>query len=1098
MRACRALILIIACTGASHGAAPGADTLALENGLIGVRLANEGGAFREVWSAGTGAQHRIVAVSGSESRAPLAMWNGGGMTPLRWTSAHLTRERGSRALVLGGAWPGGECTETIRLKEGSRFASVSLRCSVDTALPVSALLSTYAFSPDGRARSAYGRPEFVFAPLLEPAPGEVIADHVFRAPAFIFQQEGAAFAVVPDVRSIDGRDRPITSGGELRAMADDRPFVSFGLMNWKRTKEHVYYTRADSMVVRIPLGTVAYSYFVYANDSARSREAYRDIVRFHWSTFGRGNLLSGRSPQSEPFASYVHTAWNRYVPQVALDTVYRGTPVTLLRQARLAWSNHLHPAADNDCWFNTWFNALRTAYGMRLSGDASGDTALSARAERVLNLVLRAPRSGGLLPTIFYEDSAGGHWVNDQAWGGIEGGKLLPMFHNAWTGCWLLRWADLVPSRRNEILACASGIASFLTAHQRSSGVIPSWYDPATGVPSPVMRDENAETAGGALFLARYAQATGDSAAGGAARRAMDYVFRDIVPQEKWFDFETFFSCSPKPVGFYDTVTAQYAQNTLSMEMAAEACEALYDLTGNRDYVERGSAILDYLCFYQQAWSPRWLSRELLGGFGVQNTDAEWSDARQGYCAVTLMDYYRLTGKREYFERGVAALRAMFSLFESPASPRTAENYGHSGGDNPAGVTGLHWGTGSSVVSIELVRARYGGAWIDVAGAWGAGIDGCTIPGVSCRADTVLFTLLDDVGDGRTIRVRFGGTAGRSYAVSANGGRGRVYTSAELERGIDVAAIPRADVERRLWAAVLIVRGSVTGSGATWGVYTKGERDTGYTRRVGALSFGLALFDNGRTRRYYIAGGNGVLRSTDGGNHWRILTSWRTEEILCVIPDPVDSAVIYVATPFGVFRSDDDGATWEKKMRGIPTWYVQRIIMDAGDRKTLYAATGTDVFRSTDRGEHWRPLHCGLRDVLAEVQDPVRPEVLLAAGEGSGIRRTTDGGRSWHPVSGPDSATIYTFRWSPADSSCYAAGWMTGLWRSTDLGATWRQVWDAPGIEAVYSIFVYPDDPDHLLVGTVGSGIFESADGGATWRSAGLPGTQVKQIEVYP
>ncbi|HTR98255.1 MAG TPA: hypothetical protein VML00_00815 [Bacteroidota bacterium] len=1093
-----ALILLVASATTVSAAPAPADSLALENGLIGVRLVNDTGGYRETWFAGAPGRRRELARSGSESRTPLALWARGGMTPVRWTRARLDAERGNRALVIEGALPGVRCTETIRLEEGSRFASVSVRCSVDTPLSLGALLSTYAFSPDGRPRSAYGRPDFVFTPLLEPAQGEVIGDHVFRAPAFILQQEGAAFALVPDIRSIDGRNRPVQSGADLRTVAESRPIVSFGLMDYTRTKEHVYYRRADTTVVTVGPGTLGYSYYIYANDSARRGEAYRDVVRLQWSAFGHPNLVSGRSPQSDPFSTYIHRAWDEFVPQVALDTVYRGVPVTLLRQARLAWSNRLPAAADSDCWFNTWFNALRTAYGMRLYGDATGDRALSARAERVLNLVLAAPRSGGLLPTIFYVDSAGGHWVNDQGWGGIEGGRLLPMFHNAWTGCWLLNWADLVPSRKKEILACASGIASFLVAHQLRSGVIPSWYDPATGDPSPVMRDENAETAGGALFLARYAQATGDASARRAAVRAMEYVFREIVPPRKWFDFETFFSCSPKPVGFYDTVTTQYAQNTLSMEMAAEACEALYDLTGDRDYVERGSAILDYLCLYQQVWSPRWLSRELLGGFGVQNTDAEWSDARQGYCAVTLMDYYRLTGRREYFERGVAALRAMFSLFESPGSPRTAENYGHSGGDDPAGVTGLHWGTGSSVVSIEIITARYGGAWVDVAGGWGAGIDGCTIPGVSVSRDTIRFALIDDVGSGRPVHVKFGGTGGRSFVVCANGACGRACTPDELAQGIDIPAVPRAAVDRRLWAAVLIVRGSVTGSGATWGVYTKGERDTAFTRRLGALSFGLALYDNGRTRRYYVAGGNGVIRSTDGGNHWRILTSWRTEEILCVVPDPVDSAVIYVATPFGVFRTDDDGATWQKKMRGMPTWYVQRVIMDAHDRRTLYAATETDLFRSTDRGEHWRALGSGLHDVLAETQDPARPEILIAAGEGRGMRRTTDGGRSWHPVSGLDSATIYTFRWSPADGACYAAGWMTGLWRSRDAGATWRQVWDAPGIEALYSIFVYPDDAGHILAGTVGSGIWESVDGGLTWRNAGLPGTQVKQIELYP
>ncbi len=313
-------------------------------------------------------------------------------------------------------------------------------------------------------------------------------------------------------------------------------------------------------------------------------------------------------------------------------------------------------------------------------------------------------------------------------------------------------------------------------------------------------------------------------------------------------------------------------------------------------------------------------------------------------------------------------------------------------------------------------------------------------------------------------------------------------------------APPKAEGSR-LFAAVFIVRGSVSGNATGgYGLYVGAQNDTVWTRisRSSTLTFGLALFDNGRTRRYYMAAGNGVHRSTDGGKSWKILTSWRTEEILCVVPDPVDSSVIYVATPFGVFKTVDDGATWEKKMNGIPAWFIQRILMDPRDRRTLYAAAQTDVFRTTDAGEHWQAMGSGLEQVLALMQMPQDPGVMLAAGELKGIRRTTDGGKTWSAARGVDSAIIYTFRSSRDGNEVYAAGWKTGLLGSSDQGASWHQVWPAPGIDAIYSLFVYPDDPAHLLVGTVGDGIEESLDHGVTWRSAGLPGTQVKQIELYP
>ncbi len=102
----------------------------------------------------------------------------------------------------------------------------------------------------------------------------------------------------------------------------------------------------------------------------------------------------------------------------------------------------------------------------------------------------------------------GGHWVADHAWGGIRNGEYLAMFHNAWTCYWLLQWSDLVPLRKQEIFTYTRRFADFLCAHQSPSGVIPSWYHPGTFEPAPEFRDENAETAGAALYPRRVCPAS--------------------------------------------------------------------------------------------------------------------------------------------------------------------------------------------------------------------------------------------------------------------------------------------------------------------------------------------------------------------------------------------------------------------------------------------------------------------------------------------------------------------------------------------------------------------------------------------------------------
>ena len=67
----------------------------------------------------------------------------------------------------------------------------------------------------------------------------------------------------------------------------------------------------------------------------------------------------------------------------------------------------------------------------------------------------------------------------------------------------------------------------------------------------------------------------------------------------------------------------------------------------------------------------------LLGGFTTQNSDAEWSDARQSQIGNFLLDYYRATGKVEYLERGVAAIRSQFPI--SPLENTAHDGYGGRG-----------------------------------------------------------------------------------------------------------------------------------------------------------------------------------------------------------------------------------------------------------------------------------------------------------------------------------------------------------------------------------------------------------------------------------
>ena len=77
-------------------------------------------------------------------------------------------------------------------------------------------------------------------------------------------------------------------------------------------------------------------------------------------------------------------------------------------------------------------------------------------------------------------------------------------------------------------------------------------------------RDFNAEGTANALFLAELGAVTDDHRYIDGAEKGMSFIEREVVPRQRWFDFETFLSCARKDYGFFDSWTAQYPQNNLA------------------------------------------------------------------------------------------------------------------------------------------------------------------------------------------------------------------------------------------------------------------------------------------------------------------------------------------------------------------------------------------------------------------------------------------------------------------------------------------------------------------------------------------------------
>jgi hypothetical protein len=164
-----------------------------------------------------------------------------------------------------------------------------------------------------------------------------------------------------------------------------------------------------------------------------------------------------------------------------------------------------------------------------------------------------------------------------------------------------------------------------------------------------------------------------------AALRWADRLAKWVFPQSRWIDFEVYYSCSPKPLNFYDSRSGQWPQNLLSMHLGAAGLLELHALTGRQDVLELAHRAMDRLSLYQQVWDPPFLNFCGLGGYAAQNTDGEWSDARQGQFADTHLDFWRQGGQREHLERAQARHPVLVEL----GNDDVRDSQGVAGQDRP-------------------------------------------------------------------------------------------------------------------------------------------------------------------------------------------------------------------------------------------------------------------------------------------------------------------------------------------------------------------------------------------------------------------------------
>ncbi|MEZ6014448.1 MAG: hypothetical protein R3F49_04990 [Planctomycetota bacterium] len=213
--------------------------------------------------------------------------------------------------------------------------------------------------------------------------------------------------------------------------------------------------------------------------------------------------------------------------------------------------------------------------------------------------------------------------------------------------------------------------------------------------------------------------------------------------------------------------------------------------------------------------------------------------------------------------------------------------------------------------------------------------------------------------------------------------------------------------------------------------------------------------------------------------------SGRVVDVAAVTPRG-ESYTMYAATASGgLWRSKNEGTTWEPITERLPTASMGDLALDPSDQSTLWLGTGEanifrssmaglGVYRSVDGGETWEHRGLGGTHTIARiVVHPHDSNVVYVAASGAewgadaerGVYRTQDAGETWEKVLfvGDDAGAIDLVMDPTKPEILYASTWQrqrklwndpraedwhtrSSIWRTSDGGEAWEEI--AEGLPA--------------------------------------------------
>ena len=292
--------------------------------------------------------------------------------------------------------------------------------------------------------------------------------------------------------------------------------------------------------------------------------------------------------------------------------------------------------------------------------------------------------------------------------------------------------------------------------------------------------------------------------------------------------------------------------------------------------------------------------------------------------------------------------------------------------------------------------------------------------------------------------------------------------------------------------------------------------------------------------RNSVSFGDGIYRSTDGGENWTNMGLKNSERITKIIVHPKDPNTVFACVPGklwsdsddrGVYKTTDAGKTWNKILPGgNASTGCSALSMSSRDPNTLFAAnwefrrkgwtfrsggenstaaSDSGLYKSIDGGATWKEFDQKSAQGLppkpwgriALATAPSNPDVVYATIESnhSALYRSADGGKTWQEGDRSQMMVWRPFYFAnlvvdPKDENkVYKAG--GSLILSTDGGKSFSSIQGGAHGD-FHDVWIDPQNTDEIITCDDG-GTWFSRDSGETWLKAfSLPIGQFYHVSV--